>query len=400
MQQPIAIPPHARRVDPWRQGNRGGTAADRRLGEVEVRLPPEIRDVDLAASSALSAEIEEATREIAAIDATHGEHLASLSTLLLRAESVASSKIEHVEASIDDYARALHGSQANPSAASMVASTRALDDLIHSAEHGRLISLDAVLRAHAILMAEDPSEREYAGRTRTMQNWIGGSDYSPRGAMYVPPPPDMVASYLGDVLAFANRDDISVLLQSAVVHAQFESIHPFTDGNGRIGRALVNTVLRRRKTTQRVVIPLASALVANREAYFDALNAYREGDAAPIVRSFTTAARIAASESRATAARLASMPQQWIEDSGRPRAGSAAARIIGGLLDAPVFSADEVEMRLGGSASSLYAAIERLQETGVIRPLTQRKRNQIWVAASLADELEDLGVRIAALARA
>jgi Fic family protein len=197
-------------------------------------------------------------------------------------------------------------------------------------------------------------------------------------------------------MTFANRTDIGVVVQAAVAHAQFESIHPFTDGNGRIGRAVINTVLRRRGTTQRVVIPIASALVAQRNAYFEALTAYREGDAGLIVRSFAAAASIAAAESRTTAARLASMPQQWMEDAGRPRAGSATAKVIAGLLDQPVFSADEVELRIAGSTSSLYAAIERLQESGVIRPLTQRKRNQVWVAASLADELEDLGVRIAA----
>ena len=108
-------------------------------------------------------------------------------------------------------------------------------------------------------MRDDPGESAYAGRLRDMQNWIGGSDHSPRGALYVPPPPETVADYLADLLDYANRDDVPTLVQAAIAHAQFESIHPFTDGNGRIGRALINTVLRRRGATTRVVIPLASA---------------------------------------------------------------------------------------------------------------------------------------------
>ena len=80
---------------------------------------------------------------------------------------------------------------------------------------------------------------------RTVQNWIGGSDYSPRDALYVPPPPDTVHAYMNDLTEFANRTDIPVLIQAAIAHAQFESIHPFTDGNGRIGRALINTIFRR-----------------------------------------------------------------------------------------------------------------------------------------------------------
>ena len=124
---------------------------------------------------------------VAQLDETHGRASRVPLHLLLRAESVASTKIEHVEASLDDYARALHGIKANPLANSMVASTRALDDLIRSVQDGEQIYLDSIYRAHHALMADDPSERAYAGRVRDMQNWIGGSDHSPRGAMYVPP---------------------------------------------------------------------------------------------------------------------------------------------------------------------------------------------------------------------
>lgn len=187
-----------------------------------------------------------------------------------------------------------------------------------------------------------------------------------------------------------------MLVQAAIAHAQFESIHPFTDGNGRVGRALINTILRRRGATRQVVIPIASAIVARREVYFSALNAYRGGDAGPIIRSFAVASTLAAEESRVTAARLAAMPQEWAAAAGKPRAGSAARKILDRLLIDPVFSAYQAEDRVGGATSSIYAAINRLHESGVIRPLTERTRNQIWVASSLADELDDLGIRIAA----
>jgi len=395
----VKVEPHRHGVEPWRQRVRGGSVEDRRLDRVTVWLPPQISGMDPAVPGSLGAAMDAALREIAILDDEHGAHLGSLSTLLLRAESVASSKIEHVEASVDDYARALHGIRSNSSATSMVASTRALDDLIGSVTGGRPVTLEGILRAHQRLMADDPVEQAYAGRVRDMQNWIGGSDHSPRGAMYVPPPPGTVADYLEDLVRFANRDDLNVLTQAAVAHAQFESIHPFTDGNGRIGRALINTILRRRGATHRVVVPLASALVARRDDYFGALDAYRSGDAGPIISSFSQASRIAARESQVTAHRLAEMPADWHAEAGRPRSGSAAAKLLASLLDEPVFSAEDAERRIGGATSSVYAAITRLHETGVIRPLTQRSRNQVWVAASLADELDDLGVRIAAAAR-
>ena len=91
---------------------------------------------------------------------------------------------------------------------------------------------------------------------------------------------------------------------------------------------------------------------------------------------------------------MSGRPDEWRAVAGKPRKGSAAAKLLDSLLEYPVFSADEAENRVGGATSSVYAAIGRLHEAGVIRPLTKRTRDQVWVASSLADELDDLGVRI------
>jgi Fic family protein len=390
-----AWPAHKHAVRPWHQAQRAGTRADRMLSQVTVALPPLIAARSVSVDAKLAAEMESAVAEIVALDQAHGDQLEALSVLLLRTESVASSKIESVEASLDDFARALHGSRANPSAWSMVAAASALDLLIGTTDRRRRIEMAALLKAHTALMRDDPHEHVYAGRLRDMQNWIGGSDYSPRNALYVPPPPDEVPGYCEDLLRFANRDDVPVLAQAAVAHAQFESIHPFTDGNGRIGRALINAVLRRRRTTTRLVVPLASALVAHRDRYFDQLTAYREGDPRPLISSFAIASRIAAAESRTTARRLAEIPAEWSAMLGRVRAGSAAAQLLTMLPAQPVLSADEACEALSVTTSSVYAALERLQSAGVLRPLTDRQRDQVWGAGLVLDELEDLGTRIA-----
>lgn len=395
----VTIDPHVRQTRPWRQATRGGTKEDRTLTQIDVWVPPRIHDFDPVVPSRLGAQMDAALGAISRLDESHGGHLSSLSTLLLRAESVASSKIEHVEATVEDYARALHGIQANVSATSMVASTLALHDLMSSVGGGRDVELMSILTAHQTLMADDSAEPTYAGRVRDVQNWIGGSDFSPRGALYIPPPAQTVDDSLADLLTFANRDDLNALVQAAVTHAQFESIHPFTDGNGRIGRALINTVLRRRGVTQRVVVPLASALVAQREDYFGVLDSYRRGDAYPIIAAFSFASMIAAQESTVTARRIATMPSDWLTAAARPRQGSAARRLIDSLLDEPIFSAEEALSRLGGPTSSVYAALARLEGAGVISPLTKRTRNQVWGAGSLMTELSDLGLRIADRAR-
>ncbi len=388
-------PPHKRETRQWQQANRGGTKDDRMLREITVWLPPVIADQRISIDSELATDLEAAMRQIAALDGAHGADLEALGVLLLRTESIASSKIEAVEASLDDYARALHGIRSNSSAVSMVAATTALDSMIGDVARLSRIELAAITSAHEALMRDEPAEAGHAGRLRNMQNWIGGSDYSPRGALHVPPPPGMVQSYMDDLLAFTNRDDLPVLVQAAIAHAQFESIHPFTDGNGRIGRALINTVLRRRGATTRVVVPLASALVAHRDRYFDLLNAYRRGEARPLIATFAESSRIAASESRVTATRLREIPEEWRGLFGPARGGSAASKLLAVLPSRPILSSEDACAVVDAPRSSVFAAINRLRDAGVLRPLTDRKRDQVWGAALILDELDDLGMRIA-----
>jgi len=391
--------PHVSRRVPWSQDYRSGSREDRMLREVTVSLPPHIADADVVLVSDVVATMEEATREVVTLDHERGAELQALGAILLRTESVASSKIERVEASTADYARALHGNRSNVAATAMAAATTAISALITSVDGGKPLRLEAVLDAHRVLMLDDPTERVYAGRLRDVQNWIGGSDHSPRNALFVPPPPETVADSMSDLVAFANRDDMPVLAQAAIAHAQFESIHPFTDGNGRIGRAVINTVLRRRGTTSRVIVPIASALVAHRDRYFDLLDEYRTGHVQPLVLAFSTATRIAAAEARVTADRVVELPDRWRVVLGPVRTGSATDRLLNRLPDLAAFTAEDAHDDIGGPLSSTYTAIERLADAEIIRPLTDRKRNQVWGVAAMLDELDDLGARIERHAR-
>ena len=146
---------------------------------------------------------------------------------------------------------------------------------------------------------------------------------------------------MDDFVTFADRSDMPALLQAAIAHTQFESIHPFTNGNGRIGRALINAISRRRGATIRVLVPLASALVARRENYFDVLGSYRSRALAPLVATFVRSTRIAAADSRITAQRLHEISSQWRELTGPVRPGSAAAKLLALLPGAPILSSDD-----------------------------------------------------------
>jgi Fic family protein len=200
---------------------------------------------------------------------------------------------------------------------------------------------------------------------------------------------------MDDLIAYLNRDDVPAIVQAAIGHAQFESIHAFTDGNGRIGRALVSAVLRRRGVTRNAVVPLASGLLAERDEYFEALGDYRRGDPVPVIELFARSARAAAVCSRESIARIKALPEEWANEL-RPRAGSAVAALIPAFYDHPVMAADEIEQRSGSSEPQTYKAIARLEEAGFIQEVTGRKRDRVWVAAELLAELDDIDRRIQA----
>jgi Fic family protein len=280
----------------------------------------------------------------------------------------------------------------------MVSASRAIMRMVDDAGRTGRVTLESMLDAHRTLLADDPSEVGYAGRVRDMQNWIGGSDFSPIGADHVPPAVERVLPLLHDLVEFANRDDVPVIAQAAIAHAQFESIHPFTDGNGRIGRALIGAIFRRRGMTSITTPPVASSLAADQDGYFDLLGEYRRGMAAPIVRELADATRIAAEEALVSVRAIRALPGEW-NAALAPRPGGALAAIVDGLLDTPVFDAESVEDRIGRSTSATYEALDRLEHSGITLRITNRQRNRVWAVTAIIDELDSLDWRIAARAR-
>ena len=128
--------------------------------------------------------------------------------------------------------------------------------------------------------------------------WIGGSRLGPHAAVFVPPVHERVPGLIDDLVAFIARDDVPVLAHAALAHAQFETIHPFEDGNGRTGRALVHAMLRSKGLTRTVTVPISAGLLVDTDAYFVALTAYRSGDPEPIVECFADAAFAAVANGR------------------------------------------------------------------------------------------------------
>ncbi|WP_415854283.1 Fic family protein [Sinomonas sp. G460-2] len=385
-------PAHRYETRPWRPSGRV-PREDRLVTEIEVAIPPDISRLDYYPERPTMVLLEEAAVAIASLDAVSSGPMRAISGFLLRSESVSSSKIEHVDARRDDYARAVVGLKASAEARSTVAATDAIQAMIRNSGSSGKVTLDAMLAAHRILMRDDPHDSYYAGKVRDVQNWIGGSDYSPRGAAHVPPPADLVPSLLDDVISFSNRSDMPVVAQAALAHAQFESIHPFTDGNGRIGRALINAVIRRRGLAEQTVTPIASAMLADVSRYFRLVNDYRIGDAEPFVVYLAECAVLAVKASKESLAALTQLPGQWTERA-KPRKGSADETLISHLIETPVLDAQTAASIAGVAVESIYRPLNRLTDAGVISPITQSARDRAWAAHDVLDEVDRLAERL------
>jgi Fic family protein len=324
--------------------------------------------------------------------------LEAIGPLLLRSEAVASSRIEGYDVSSLNLARALVDPRAARGSARIVAANvSAMEEAIAIADKDRRVTTDDLLAIHATLMAGD--ERARPGHMRQEQNWIGGRLGNPSDAAFVPPPEDLVAPLLEDLVAFMGREDIPAVAQAAIAHAQFETIHPFIDGNGRVGRALIHVVLRRRGVATRFVPPVSIVLAARPAGYIEGLMTFREGRVAHWVGSFAGAASLAASASIDLADQVSALQAEWRERAGRPRSDSAAAQLIALLPALPVLSAPTARGAIGVSQQQTLAALKSLAEAGVLRQISTGTYDRQYAATELFDLLTAYEERVVGRSR-
>ncbi len=240
-----------------------GSRRVKRGGRYEVFLPALIADRSFPLGDEAGAAVAEATKALGRLSGS-SPRLASLEALahnILRTESMASSRIEGIAVSHERLARVAYAGGASQGgdrrAAEVLGNVEAMKRAVEIGAAGGRFAIVDVLDVHRTLL-HDTDDRGIAGVIRDMQNWIGGNDYNPVGADYVPPPPEHVQRLLEDLCRFIERYDLAAIVQAAIAHAQFENIHPFVDGNGRTGRALIYTVLGRRGEIASFIPPSAS----------------------------------------------------------------------------------------------------------------------------------------------
>ena len=241
----------------------------------------------------------------------------------------------------------------------------------------------------ALLAGSNPA---IAGRWRSEQVWVGGSDLGPHGALFVPPHHRLVPAAIEDLVAFIDRDDVPVLAHAAIAHAQFETIHPFPDGNGRTGRALVHAHLRNKRLTRNVTVPVSAGLLTDTDAYFAGLTRYRDGDPVAIVEQLAQAAFSAIANGRLLVEDLHTIRQGWATRI-HVRRGATAWRIADLLLRHPVINAALVATDIGIAAQNTYRSLQPLVDSGILIEFTDNKRNQMWRAPEVIDALDQFAAR-------
>lgn len=375
-------------ADPSAPGGR----AERRAFRYQAFVPDPVAKLELALPSNVAAAVSTAER---AVDALNRDppRLASLEVLarrLLRAESLASSRIEGLVLSQRRLARAEaeEPDTRDETARSVLGNITAMEHAVAVGAGAKPLRLKDVLEIHRLLMLATTTP-QIAGKLREHQNWIGGNAFNPGRADFVPPAPARVKDLMDDLVAFLNRADLPPLVQAAIAHAQFESIHPFADGNGRVGRAIIHVVLRRRGLAPRCVPPVSLVLAADAKAYVAGLTAFREDRPADWILLFAQAIERAAAKASELALRLAELQERWRERAGRPRRHSSAEALIVGLPAHPIVTVATAQTFLGRSKQAVNEAIATLAEKGVLHAITLAKRNRAWEARDLFDLIND-----------
>ena len=315
-------------------------------------------------------------------------NLETLARQLLRAESVASSRIEGLVLSHRRLAKVAFSSDMHDiTAQSVLANIASLERAVALASEVDKLRRQDLLEVHRLLFQGTRDER-FGGLTREEQNWIGGAASNPRNAEFIPPPHEFVPELLDDLCAFCNREDVPTAIQAAVAHAQFETIHPFHDGNGRVGRAVILIILRRRGIAPRYLPPVSLALAGEADRYTAGLTSWRNGDEEDWFTVLIDALYRAAKGAREFAGRVAELQQRWIEQAGNPRRGSGPLRLIELLPRQPIITVKTATQALGGSQERARLAILRLEKAGVLRPTAVGRRSRAWECVGLFDLLD------------
>jgi Fic family protein len=336
---------------------------------VHAFVPALLSDRELSLDVLAAARTAVAATEVAhAAEALDADDEA-LARLLLRSEGVASSYIEGVTASVVDIVLAEQklGRSGSEAAAWVASNMSAVTEAVASAEGSAALSVEMLCQWHRTLMTGSPTPERYVGVIRNEQGWIGGT--SPLDAHLVTPPPSELSGLLEDLVAYTNRADVDPVAQAAISHAQFEVIHPFADGNGRVGRVLVAWVLTRRLALL-VPPPVSVAIAADVAGYSSGLVLFRLGDHRRWITWFADAVAGGGRAQRVLIANVEHITQQWrdllVATERKPRSDAAVFAALDLLPRHLILTSPILANELQISRKAALATLHRLVQVGIL----------------------------------
>lgn len=356
-------------------------------GDYQAAVPPFISDLQVSLSSETIALADDASQELARFDAEVGTIAAPFASNLLWSESASSSEVENLISDAKQVALAEIGRSKSGNAKMVVANVRAVTAAIGLSD--RLDESSIITMHDALLRDVAP---EFTGDWRQQQVWIGGGSISPHSASFVPPHHSRVPELMADLVRFCTRTEIPVLIQAAIAHAQFETIHPFPDGNGRTGRALIQGMLRHGGLTRNVTVPVSAGLLSGTKAYFEALNEFRTGNPTAIVTVVAEASFAAVQNGRGLVRDIQSAAARW-DSAVMARSDSSVHKVKSYLLRQPVVDSKTIATELQISEVAAQNAIDRLVDAGVLSQISAGRRNRLWQAPEILAALDAFGDR-------
>lgn len=362
------------RAGEWKR-NMSGEAAYQSF--TPAQLPPE-PPIELDAETVEL--LVRANRQLAALDgiAARIPNMPLFVSMYVRKEALMSSQIEGTQATLEDVLDPMLEANTNRSVADVINYVKATDYAMKRLE--TLPLCNRLLReTHAVLMEGVRGQEKYPGEFRRSQNWIGGQGSSLKTARYVPPSPEDMEQAMSDLEKYINGEDgQDELIRAALIHYQFETIHPFLDGNGRIGRLLITLYLMEKKLLSTPALYISYFLKRNRVEYYDRMTEVRRnGSYEQWVRFFLQAVEECARDAIETIDRLTALHEKNAAIvSGMGRAAKNALLVFRYLEANPIIDIRKTAQALGLSFNTVAAAVRRLTEAGILVQTDAANRNR------------------------
>lgn len=302
----------------------------------------------------------------------------------VRKEAVLSSQIEGTQSSLSDLLLFENGGAPGAPLHDVQEVSNYVAAMTHGLERmrgGFPMSLRLIREIHEILLVKGRGSDKQPGEFRRSQNWIGGS--RPGNAAFVPPPPELVMDCMGALELFLHdsRKDIPLLIKAGLGHVQFETIHPFLDGNGRLGRLLITFLLCAANAIREPILYLSLYFKTHRSAYYDLLDRVRtKGDWEAWLDFFLTGVRETADQAAAAARRIVALfdeHRRQLETLGRPAASTL--RVFQHMQRNPIVSIPATAQKIGLSAPTVAKSLDHMRRLGILRETTGRQRHRLFV---------------------